>query len=176
MSVVACVQIPSVAITRARRDEPLLAAKPLVVYTPHPTRALVYAASEEVGVAPGTLLRHPLAACPDAVYRPAEPACDAELATELAILLESFSPRVAAGTVLPNTAVELDLGRITRRKLFTLLQQIEYTIRAALRLAPAIGVGSTRFVARRAADTPGCRRDRGGADRMGSGVPRAPAH
>jgi nucleotidyltransferase/DNA polymerase involved in DNA repair len=151
----ACVQIPNVALARARRDEPALARQPLVVYTPHPTRSLVYAASEEIAIAPGMPLRQALVACPDAACRAAEPARDAALVAELAGLLESFSPRATTGAALPHAAIELDIGRMSRRKLFTLLQQIEHTIRARLRLAPAIGVGSTRWVALRGADTAG---------------------
>ena len=151
MTIFACVQIPNVAIARARRDEPTLAAQPLVVYTPHPTRPLVYAASDEVGAAPGTPLRQALIACPNAVCRPAEPARDAEVAAELADLLAAVSPRVAAGAALPHAVVELDLGRVTRRALFGQLHQIAHAIRTGLRLAPAIGAGATRFVARRAA-------------------------
>jgi DNA polymerase-4 len=155
MTVLTCVQIPHVAIAVARRDDPTLADRPLILTTPHPTRPTVYAAPAETGIPAGMPLRQALVRCADAVCRTAEPARDQRTFRELTALLNTFSPRVAAGALLPDATVELDLGRLPRIQALTKAQQIGQAIRVTLGLLPAIGIGTTRFIAHRAAISAG---------------------
>ncbi len=155
MTVYACVEGPNVAIAVARRDEPVLANRPLILVTPHPTRPTVYAASAVVGVAAGVALRQALVQAPLAVCRPADPARDQRVSEDLATLLESISPRVAASAILPDTTVELDLWRRSFAQALSTAQQIGQMVRAKLQLAPAIGLATTRRIAQRAAVTAG---------------------
>src|SRR5687768_8362516 len=113
MTLVACVQIPTFAIAVARRDEPALADQPLILYRSGRRGASVYAASQETGVIPGMSLRQATVRCPDAVYHPADPTRDRQAFSALIRLLQSFSPQVATGALLPDAAVDLDLGRST---------------------------------------------------------------
>src|SRR6266498_871525 len=144
MTVYACVEVANVAIAVARRDEPVLANRPLILVTPHPTRPTVYAASAVVGVAAGVALRQALVQAPLAVCRPADPARDQRVSEDLATLLESISPRVAASAILPDTTVELDLWRRSFAQALSTAQQIGQMVRAKLQLAPAIGLATTR--------------------------------
>jgi hypothetical protein len=112
MMLLACVQIPNLAIAVARRDQPALADNPVVLHSAERPQALVAAASEETGIAPGMPLRQALVRCPHAVYRPADPEGDRQIITTLATLREAFSPRVALHALAPDAAIDLDLGRI----------------------------------------------------------------
>src|SRR3954467_2652445 len=108
----ACVQIPNFAIALARRNSATLADAPLILYTTQP-RATVYAAAPEVPVAPGLPLRQALLRAPHVQCQRANPTQDQTVFSGLVALLESFSPRVETGDLLPHATVELDLGRCT---------------------------------------------------------------
>src|SRR5215208_2446749 len=96
MALIACVQIPQLAIAVARRDDPALVDTPLVLYAEGRQRAAVVAASAETGLAPGMPLRQAVVRCPAAIYRPATPARDQQTLAALVQILQAFSPRVTA--------------------------------------------------------------------------------
>src|SRR5262245_25973999 len=98
MTLVACVRIPNFAIAVARRDAPDLSAQPLLLYTANRAGAKVYAAADEVGVAPGTPLRQALARCLGAVCRPADPPHDGQTLDALVTLLGFFRWRIPPAT------------------------------------------------------------------------------
>lgn len=150
MSRVACVTLPNLPIALARRDDPALAARPLVLYSAE-SRAAVYAASEDTRIAPGTPLRQARLRCPQATYLAAEPARDHAALAQLTALLGAFSPRVATLAPLPDPAVVLDLGRLAPAHERALAARLLLQIRAALGIAPALGLASNRRVAQHAA-------------------------
>jgi nucleotidyltransferase/DNA polymerase involved in DNA repair len=155
MSLIASVHIPNLAIAIARRDDPALADTPLILYTAERQRAIVAAASDETGVAPGTPLRQAAVRCPHAVYRPADPDRDRQVCTTLITLLETFSPRVTPHATAPDIVIDLDLGRISIPQAIVVIQRLAQQIATSLRLLPALGVAATRFIAQRAAATAG---------------------
>jgi DNA polymerase IV len=151
MSLIACVQIPNIAIAITRRDEPTLADRPLILYTAERQRTLVAAASEDTGVVAGIPLRQAIARCPHAIYRPAVPERDWQARAALATLMESFSPRIAPDVLGVDAIIDLDLGRIRTAQAIVIMQRLGEQIASSLRLLPALGAAATRFVARRAA-------------------------
>lgn len=150
MSRIACIAIPNLPIALARRDDPALAARPLVLYRAE-GRTVVYAASEDSGIVPGTPLRQACLRCPQAIYALAEPARDNAALAQLTALLGAFSPRVAALAPLPDPAFALDLGKPGPAQERALAARLLAQLRAALGLVPALGIASTRLVAQHAA-------------------------
>jgi nucleotidyltransferase/DNA polymerase involved in DNA repair len=155
MTLLACVQIPNLAIAIARRDDPALVDRPLVIYTTDLARPMISAASPETGATPNTPLKQALLRCPEVVCRPADPARERQAAAALTDLLASLSPRVAATAHQPDLTFMLDLGHIPLPRMLAVTQQMTACIRAALNLRPAIGMATTQFVAIRAAHVAG---------------------
>ncbi len=110
MTLLACVQIPNLAIALARRDDPALVDRPLVIYTTDRARPTISAASPETDATPNTPLKQALLRCPEVVCRPADPARERQIAAALTDLLASLSPRVAATAHQPDLTFMLDLG------------------------------------------------------------------
>ena len=154
MTLFACVQIPHLAIAIARRDDPALADVPLILYMSG-SRAIVYDAAPETGVAAGMLLRQALLRAPQAVCRPTMPEHDQAAVANLVALLQTFSPRVASAATQPDALIDLDLGRSTLPQAMALAERIGAAIRVQLHLLPALGLARTRVVARVAAATAG---------------------
>lgn len=155
MTLVVCVQIPDIALAIVRRDSPALRDIPLILYTAARSRAIVYAADHHTNLPTGIPLRHALLQCPQAVCRTADPRGDQAVFTTLVSCLQTFSPRVAPGALLPDATVELDLGRVRRHDAMARAQQLAQTVRTTLGLIPAMGLARTRFVARVAAQLAG---------------------
>jgi nucleotidyltransferase/DNA polymerase involved in DNA repair len=155
VTLLACVQIPNLAIALARRDEPALVDRPLVMYTTDVACPTVYAASHETGATPSMPLKQALLRSPDVVCRPADLARERQAAAALIDLLACMSPRVAATAHLPDLTIMLDLGRARLPQALALTQQMAARIRAALDLRPAIGMAAAQFVATRAASVAG---------------------
>jgi nucleotidyltransferase/DNA polymerase involved in DNA repair len=155
MTLLGCVQIPNLAIALARRDDPALVDRPLVMYTTDRARPTVYAASPETGATPSMPLKQALLRSPDVVCRPADLARERQAAAALTDLLACMSPRVAATAHLPDLTIMLDLGRARLPQALALTQQMAARIRVALDLRPAIGMATTQFVAARAASVAG---------------------
>jgi nucleotidyltransferase/DNA polymerase involved in DNA repair len=150
----AVVRIPAFAIARARRTDPALAAQPLVLVTSDRRRTTVYAAcpsAQYAGISAGQDLLHARLLCPDAHVRSAQPDDDAAGFIALTRCLAAFSPRVAAGPMLPDATVVLDLARPTIPQLMARGVAIRQAVEAQLGLAPALGIAPSRFVAEQAA-------------------------
>jgi nucleotidyltransferase/DNA polymerase involved in DNA repair len=155
VTLLACIHIPNLAVALARRDDPILVDRPLVIYTTDRARPTVYAASPETGAAPNTLLKQALLRAPNVVCRPVDPARERQAAAAVIDLLASLSPRVAATTHQPDLTIMLDLGHIPLPRMLAVTQQMAARIRGGLDLRPAIGLAAARFVATRAASVAG---------------------
>jgi DNA polymerase-4 len=155
MTLIACVSIPNLPIMVARQAGEGSPDAPLVLYTNTRQRALVYAASPDAGVATGMPLQQARVRCPHAIYQCAVPERDGEVVATLTALLRTFSPRVALVDPLPDVAITLDLGRLTRAQTLAQIARIGHGIRATVGLRPAIGVASNQLVARHAAQRAG---------------------
>ncbi|HEY3231374.1 MAG TPA: hypothetical protein VGJ87_19255 [Roseiflexaceae bacterium] len=155
MTLLACVQIPNLAIALARRDEPALVDRPLVMYTTDVACPTVYAASHETGATPSMPLKQALLRSPDVMCRPANPARERQATAALIDLLACMSPRVAATAHLHDLTIMLDLGRARLPQVLALTQQMAARMHAALDLRPAIGMAAAQFVAVRAASVAG---------------------
>ena len=155
MSLVACVQIMNLPIALARRDDATLRDRPLVLYATQSGRAVVVAASDETGVTPGSALQRARVRCPHASYLPADSLRDAQAGAALTALLGTFSPKVGSVGAPPDLALVLDLGRATVAQAMALMARLMGAIERELRLACALGVGTTPLVARLAAQRAG---------------------
>lgn len=94
---IACIQVPWFAIAIARRADPRLAGRPVVVGGAPEEHAEVTACSAEAmaaGIVPGMSLRRALALCPGAVFLPLAAALIRAEAERLAGLLRERSPVV----------------------------------------------------------------------------------
>jgi nucleotidyltransferase/DNA polymerase involved in DNA repair len=155
MTLIASVQIPKLAIAVARRDHPTLADHPLILYAMKGIQAVVATASDDAGLVAGTPLRQAIIRCPHALFRPADAAYDQQVLHSLITLLQAFSPRVMAYPLTQDAQIDLDLGRIDLPHTIALTQRLARRIQTALRVTPALGVASTRFVAQHAAQHAG---------------------
>jgi DNA polymerase IV len=155
MAIIMCVQVPSLSIAVARRDDPTLTGMPVMLYRECRQDATVVAASSETGVTPGMPLRQALVRCPNALVRPAAPDRDRQTLVMLVDLLHACSPRVAAHPLTCDAQIDLDLGPCTLDHIMTHTQRIAEQIQADVRLTPALGVAATRFVAHFAATMAG---------------------
>src|SRR5215212_6121931 len=124
MSLVACVQIPNLPIALARRDDPELRQRPLVLYTIAQQRALVYIASQDTDLRAGMPLHQARVRCPRATYLPADPERDHRIVTALTTLLGTFSPRLADIQALPDVATALDLGKLSNSQSIALISRM----------------------------------------------------
>jgi nucleotidyltransferase/DNA polymerase involved in DNA repair len=96
---VACLAVPNFHVALARRDDPSLRGRPLVVGGSPDEHARVAACSREAaeaGVAVGTTLRRALALCPKAVFLPLREGLAATEAARLVEYLQGSSPAVEA--------------------------------------------------------------------------------
>ncbi len=96
---VACLLIPNFLVALARRDNPSLRKRPIIVGGSPEEHAQVTACSREAreaGVVMGTTLRRALALCPGAVFLPLQESVAAAEAKRIIDLLEKYSPAVEA--------------------------------------------------------------------------------
>ena len=96
---VACLFVPNFLVALARRDNPALRGKALVIGGSPEEHVAVTACSEEAadaGVTLGTTLRRALALCPGAVFLPLQEAAVMAEASQLSDLLRLYSPVVEA--------------------------------------------------------------------------------
>ena len=98
---VACLLVPNFLVALARRDNPSLRRRPIIVGGSPEEHAQVTACSQEAadtGVVLGTTLRRALALCPKAVFLPLQEATANAEAARLTDLLQQYSPVVEAIT------------------------------------------------------------------------------
>jgi DNA polymerase-4 len=143
---IACVLIPHFAAAVEGRDDPSLAAAPLVVGGSGKVFAVSEVASA-MGVAPGMRLRQARTLCPQARFIPPDPARYQRTFETLLDTLERFTPRLEAGQVHPSATSWLDLGRLAPREATGLAQDVGRAVRQVLGLAPALGLAGGKFPA-----------------------------
>ncbi|GAB4325039.1 MAG: DNA polymerase IV [Dehalococcoidia bacterium] len=151
---VACLVVPAFLVALARRDDPRLARRPIVIGGSPQEHGSVRACSGEAaddGVVPGMALRRALALCPDAVFLPYREA-DAEAeAQRLAALIEAQSPAVE--TIEPGH-LHFDvegLARLTGQDDASYLADLAFSVRAATGLPVRLAGAATVFAAHAAA-------------------------
>ena len=147
---IACVLIPHFAAAVERRDAPSLGTAPRVSVRSGKVRAASEGAVR-VGIQPGMRLRQARALCPQARFIPADPARYHRTFEALLKTLESFTPRLEPGDMLPSATSWLDLGRLEEGRVVKTVQHIGRSVRQAHRLAAAIGLAETKFAAQVAA-------------------------
>ncbi len=153
---IALIAIPCFAAAVAQRDDPALAARPLILTTSRRGSSTVYAAcltAFRAGVRPGMPVRQAQLRCPQALCRPAGPDRDARAAADMCALLGRLTPRLEEEALLPTLRVALDLGRWSTAAALRHAEAIAQMIQTRLRLPIALGLASTRTLARLAAIT-----------------------
>jgi nucleotidyltransferase/DNA polymerase involved in DNA repair len=153
---IALIAIPSFAAAVARRDDPALAVQPLILTTTRSGSPVVYGAcviATRAGVRPGMTVRQAQLRCPQARCCPASPDRDARAAADMRALLSRFTPRLEAEALLPTLRVALDLGRWSTAAALRHAEAIAQMIQTEIGLLIALGLASTRTLARLAAIT-----------------------
>lgn len=155
---VACLVIPDFPVALARRDEPALRQRPIVVGGSPEEHAQVRACSQEAreaGVAIGTTLRRALALCPAATFLPWRETQVRDEDDRIVRVLEEQSPVVEA--IAPGHA-HFDvrgLARLAGCEDAVLLRRIQDVVAAASGLGAALAGADTVFTAHAAASA-GC--------------------
>lgn len=151
-----CLLVPNFPIAIARRDNPQLRGRAVVVGGSPEEHAAVTACSEEAaaaGVIVGATLRRALALCPSAVFLPLR---DAEVHTEaagLVDLLQLYSPTVEAIAPGHIHADLRGLARMSGMEELPYLQDLHEAACSASGLAVQLGAAETVFAAHAAACT-----------------------
>ncbi|MEX2081809.1 MAG: hypothetical protein WEC33_09355, partial [Dehalococcoidia bacterium] len=113
---VGCLLIPGFPVAIARRDDPSLRTRPIVIGGSPEEHARVRACSLEAslaGVSPGSTLRKALTLCPDAVFLPYR---EAEVAREQARIEDVLGQYSPAVEVIEPGHAHLDLRGMARMK------------------------------------------------------------
>ncbi len=151
---IACVTIPDFAVTLARRVDPTLATRPLLVGVPPETPERVYAVSSEVveaGIRPGMLLRQAQLLYPEAYIIPAQPGQEQAAFDQLLTVLANFTNLIELDSTGQIARGYLDLGYLSGATSVKLVKDLGRTIREQTGLAPALGLASGKFPAQVAA-------------------------
>jgi nucleotidyltransferase/DNA polymerase involved in DNA repair len=145
---IACVLVPYFATAVERRDDPSLAAVPLVIGALAEASGKVFAVSAEaarMGVQPGLSLRQARALCPHARFIPADQARYRHAFDALLEVLAGFTPLIEPSLDLHSALCWLDLGRLGKPEAAEMSRHIGQTLREKVRLAPAIGLAAGKF-------------------------------
>lgn len=158
-----CCLIPElpVAALVLREGDPALAHRPLVVGGLPSERKPVRAATAEArsfGICVGMPLRQAEQLCPQALFLPADPKAEADLARHLLAGLYALAPRVE---LAEGGEAYLELDGLGDPAAFS-ARVAEYLQRRLLS-RPALGIASSKFVARTAAGLAGVTMTSGGA-------------
>ena len=151
-----CLLIPNYPIAIARRDNPPLRGRAVVVGGSPEEHAAVTACSEEAaaaGVTVGTTLRRALALCPGAVFLPLRDAVVHAEAACLVDLLQLYSPTVEA--IAPGH-IHIDLrglARMSGMDELAYLEDLHESACSSSGLAVQFGAAETVFAAHAAACT-----------------------
>jgi DNA polymerase-4 len=151
---IGCVCISHFAAAVERRDDPLLAGAPLVIFERANGSARVLAACGEaagLGVQPGMALRQARLACPQAQLIPADPLRYRTTFGRLLEALTAFSSRVEPGEMLPAAVAWLDLGNLREGEAGEVARALGRAARTATDLSPALGLAGGKFPAGMAA-------------------------
>jgi DNA polymerase-4 len=145
---IACVLVPYFAAAVERRDEPSLAAVPLVIGAAMEDSGKVFAVSAEaarMGVQPGLSLRQARALYPHARFIPADQARYRHALDALLEVLAGFTPLIEPSLDLHSALCWLDMGKLGKPEAAEMSRHIGQTLREKVRLAPAIGLAAGKF-------------------------------
>jgi DNA polymerase-4 len=152
---ICCVRTPHPSIVAAWLQTPALRGRPLVLGGLAHERGSVTTASIEAraqGVVEGMSLNQAQQFAPDATFQPVDEEATARVRQSLLLTLHHFTPDVAAGEDPGCAFLRLDRLALRWPDRTQLLVAISRAIDAAIRVRPAIGVASSMFVSKVAAD------------------------
>jgi nucleotidyltransferase/DNA polymerase involved in DNA repair len=152
---ICCVRTPHPSLVAAWLMTPALRGRPLVLGGLAHERGSVTTASIEAraqGVVDGMSLNQAQQFAPDATFQPVDEEATARVRQSLLLTLHHFTPDVAAGENPGCAFLRLDRLALRWPDRTQLLAAISRAIDAAIRVRPAIGVASSMFVSKVAAD------------------------
>jgi DNA polymerase IV len=152
---ICCIRTPHPSLVAAWLMAPALRGRPLILGGLAHERGSVTAASVEAraqGVVEGMSLNQAQQFAPDAVFQPVDEEATARVRQSLLSTLHHFTPDVAAGDDPGCAFLRLDRLALRWPDRSQLLAAIIRAIDAAIRVTPAIGVASSMFVSRVAAE------------------------
>ncbi|TMC41882.1 MAG: hypothetical protein E6J25_08535 [Chloroflexi bacterium] len=152
---ICCVRTPHPALVAAWLTVPALRGRPLVLGGLAHERASVRTASAEaraLGVIEGMSLNQAQQFAPDAVFQAVDEEATARVRQSLLSTLHHFTPDVAAGEDPGCAFLRLDRLALRWPDCSQLLAAISRAIADAIRVRPTIGVASSMFVSKVAAD------------------------
>jgi DNA polymerase-4 len=153
---ICCIRTPHPSLVAAWLMTPALRGRPLILGGLAHERGSVTTASIEAraqGVVEGMSLNQAQQFAPDATFQPVDEEATARVRQSLLLTLHHFTPDVAAGED-PCSCAFLRLDRLALRwpDRAQLLVAISRAIDAAIHVRPAIGVASSMFVSKVAAE------------------------
>jgi nucleotidyltransferase/DNA polymerase involved in DNA repair len=152
---ICCIRTPHPSLVAAWLQTPVLRGRPLILGGLAHERGSVTAASIEAraqGVVEGMSLNQAQQFAPDATFQPVDEEATARVRQSLLLTLHHFTPDVAAGEAPGCAFLRLDRLALRWPDRSQLLVAISRAIDAAIRVRPAIGVASSMFVSKLAAD------------------------
>ena len=152
---ICCVRTPHPSLVAAWLQTPALRGRPLILGGLAHERGSVTTASIEAraqGVVEGMSLNQAQQFAPDAAFQPVDEEATARVRQSLLLTLHHFTPDVAAGEDPGCAFLRLDRLVLRWPDRAQLLVAISRAIDAAIRVRPAIGVASSMFVSKVAAE------------------------
>ena len=152
---ICCVRTPHPSLVAAWLMTPALRGRPLVLGGLVHERGSVTTASAEAraqGVVEGMSLNQAQQFAPDATFQPVDEEATARVRQSMLLTLHHFTPDVAAGEDPGCAFLRLDRLALRWPDRSQLLIAISRAIDAAIRVRPALGVASSMFVSKVAAN------------------------
>ena len=152
---ICCVRTPHPSLVAAWMTAPALRGRPLILGGLAHERGSVTTASIEAraeGVIAGMSLNQAQQFATDAIFQPVDEEATARVRQSLLSTLHHFTPDVAAGQDPGCAFLRLDRLALRWPDRSQLLAAISRAVDAALRVRPTIGVASSMFVSKVAAD------------------------
>ena len=152
---ICCIRTPHPSLVAAWLQAPALRGRPLILGGLEHERGSVTTASIEArmqGVVEGMSLNQAQQFAPDATFQAVDEEATARVRQSLLLTLHHFTPDVAAGEDPGCAFLRLDRLALRWPDRSQLLVAISRAIDAAIHVRPAIGVASSMFVSKVAAD------------------------
>jgi nucleotidyltransferase/DNA polymerase involved in DNA repair len=152
---ICCIRTPHPSLVAAWLETPALRGRPLILGGLAHERGSVSAASIEAraqGVVEGMSLNQAQQFAPDATFQSVDEEATARVRQSLLLTLHHFTPDVAAGEDPGCAFLRLDRLALRWPDRAQLLVAISRAIDAAIHVRPAIGVASSMFVSKVAAE------------------------